>query len=285
MKPVRQFLAVAAATVSASMAFAQSASPGSGSSAATTPRLDSENPTVLAGDALSNVGTILSIDRERRDVTLGTDGGGRLVVRIGKDVGNFDKLKVGDRISVTLGEAIAVAPARGRAAPMRIETQRTAQPAESDRVLIRKVERKAMMAKVIKVDKEGKMATLRSAGGDTFVVSLEGQEHLPEMKEGSQIAVVHVETMAVTEAPGGIRSRTARGPSAEATASPVSRSEAGAEAANDTSVGRLQKAAQDLQAAAKAVASRAEGEDRARAISRAQAALSRAQEALEAAKE
>jgi hypothetical protein len=290
MQFVNQFLSIAVAVASANAAFGQTASSTSGPPPAGSGK-GSAAPTVLVGDTLSKLGTVLSIDREKRDVILESDDGQRLVVPIGKEVRNFDSLRVGDRISVTLGEAIAVAPAQSTENHLRLETTRTAQPADSERALIREVKRTAMVVKVAKIDKEANTATLHSPNGETFVVSLEGQENPLAMKEGNQLAVIHVETMALTESPRltGSPLRAQAGSSAadqqsaggRKTGAPaVVSGDAGSGAGYVASVERLQTAAKQLREAIQAMASSPAGEERTQAIAEARKALSEVQEAM-----
>jgi Cu/Ag efflux protein CusF len=74
-------------------------------------RRQAKEPTVVPPVAaevkmLAATGTVVSVDRDARTVTLSDDEGSTLTVQVPPDDANFDQLKEGDRINVNIRQPL-----------------------------------------------------------------------------------------------------------------------------------------------------------------------------------
>lgn len=68
-----------------------------------------QKPTVKAVDTLDVTAVVEAIDRDARSVTLKGPKGNFLILEVGEDAPNFDKIKVGDEVTARYTEAMAIA--------------------------------------------------------------------------------------------------------------------------------------------------------------------------------
>jgi hypothetical protein len=68
-----------------------------------------EKPTVKAVDTLDVTAVVEAIDRDARSVTLKGPKGNFLILEVGEDAPNFDRIKVGDEVTARYTEAMAIA--------------------------------------------------------------------------------------------------------------------------------------------------------------------------------
>jgi hypothetical protein len=65
-------------------------------------------PGVIAVDTAQLTATVKAVDHSKRTVTLAGPNGKRVTYRVGKEAVNFDQIRVGDRVNVTVTESLAV---------------------------------------------------------------------------------------------------------------------------------------------------------------------------------
>lgn len=69
---------------------------------------DKPEPGAIAVETVEMTATVKAVDQRNRTVTLAGQSGKRMTYKVGKEAVNFDQIKVGDRVKVTLTEALAV---------------------------------------------------------------------------------------------------------------------------------------------------------------------------------
>jgi Cu/Ag efflux protein CusF len=65
-------------------------------------------PGAVAVETVQATATVKAVDRRNRTVTVAGANGKRATYKVGKEAVNFDQIRVGDRINVTVTESIAV---------------------------------------------------------------------------------------------------------------------------------------------------------------------------------
>ena len=65
-------------------------------------------PGAIAVETVQMTATVKALDRAKRTVTLAGKGGKRVTYKVGEGAVNFDQIRVGDRVNVTVTEALAV---------------------------------------------------------------------------------------------------------------------------------------------------------------------------------
>ena len=69
---------------------------------------DKTEPGAIAVETVQMTATVKAVDQRNRTVTLAGKNGKRETYKVGKEAVNFDQIKVGDRVIVTVTEALAV---------------------------------------------------------------------------------------------------------------------------------------------------------------------------------
>ena len=160
---------------------------------------------VAAADAIQIQGKVKSIDKQNRSVVVVGPQGKEVALALGPQVRNFDQIKVGDLVTLTYAQAVAlelhksvnggklgqpiVAEEAVRAAP-------GAKPAGA-------VERTVTLtANVTKVDQKSQMVTLKGPNR-TVELKVKDPAMLQKIKVGDQVDATFTEAMAieVTAAP------------------------------------------------------------------------------------
>ncbi|MFZ1539647.1 MAG: hypothetical protein WAT23_19980 [Chromatiaceae bacterium] len=69
---------------------------------------DKAEPGAIAVETVRMTATVKAVDQRNRKVTLAGQNGKPVTYKVGKEAVNFDQIKVGDRVIVTVTEALAV---------------------------------------------------------------------------------------------------------------------------------------------------------------------------------
>jgi hypothetical protein len=110
--------------------------------------------------------SVAAIDQDKRIVTLQRFDGKKFPVEMGPGVANFDQIRVGDRLTATVTQKVAVSMDNNQAAS-----------AEGVRIT----------AKVIAIDAEKRTATLRFEDGTIETVPVRADLDLSRHKVGEQV--------------------------------------------------------------------------------------------------
>jgi len=133
---------------------------------------------------------IVSLDRLTRAITLKGPQGTVLDMMAGKEVKNFDALKVGDFVTVRYFQSLA------------LELQKPGQAAASfhERPTARGREVRAI-ATVTAIDEKAKTVSLKGPRGNTVTLDVRNPEHFKVMKVGDEVQVTYTEAVAFSVAP------------------------------------------------------------------------------------
>ena len=177
---------------------------------------DSEAPPPAESTSMSTVktgvpgGTIVEtvtvtanvarVDADEREVTLVTSDGKKHVVKCGPEVVNFDQIRAGDRLKVTMTEMLAVhmagggdaaAPAGGVATTVELAPK----GAKPGGMLANTVQE---VATVTAIDVENHKATLQFSDGTTRTISVRPDVDLTQRKVGEKVVMRVTEAVAVS---------------------------------------------------------------------------------------
>jgi hypothetical protein len=144
------------------------------------------------------MGTIESMDKETREVTLADEQGQKERFRVPSAFKGFDKLKVGDRVNVTYTESVALSLGKpGEKAGVETREGATQTPAAEGRAGARMHEIKAT-AEVMAVDPQKHEVTFKGPEGNIRTVAVEDPElrtKLSTVKPGDTLQLVYTEAM------------------------------------------------------------------------------------------
>jgi hypothetical protein len=145
------------------------------------------------------VGTIESIDKDTREVTLAGDGGQKETVKVSSAFKGFDQLKVGDKVNVTYMESLALSLGKPGEKPGIQTTQGSTQTPGAEGRTGGTMREVTATAEILSVNPEKHKITIKGPQGDTRTIHVENtelREKLPSLKPGDTIQLVYTEAIA-----------------------------------------------------------------------------------------
>lgn len=156
-----------------------------------------ELPAGAVGGAIVVTATVEAIDLETRQVTLKGRDGTLRTLTVSEDARNLPQLKVGDVVSFTYFEALALAldpvETAVRSRRERDELARTPAGAKPGGVVTRTIE---VTGTVQNIDREKRVVTLRGPKR-TVTLKVEDDVDLANIKEGQTVLARYVEGFAI----------------------------------------------------------------------------------------
>lgn len=150
------------------------------------------------GEAVQLQGKVKSIDKNERVVTVVGPRGNEVVFNLSDEVRNFDQIQVGDLVTLTYAQAIAMELNKTKSTGIREreESMRTLRADKGQRPggAIEKTVR--MVADVVAVNPSANTVTLRGAE-NTVDLLVKDPAQLKEIKVGDQVEAVYVEAVAL----------------------------------------------------------------------------------------
>jgi Cu/Ag efflux protein CusF len=150
-------------------------------------------------------GIVQSIDRQKRTVTLLGPDGEPVTVKVGNDVANFDKLKVGEPATVKYSEAVAVVISKAGSSA---QTSQQSAGGQSDAA---NNTRGTMTGKVSKVDRNNNKITVKNSAGQSTQMQVSDKNALSGINKGDDIVVKYITASAVTIEPEDTSARRSSG--------------------------------------------------------------------------
>ncbi len=159
-----------------------------------------EQPGAVVVETVQLTGTVKAVDQRNRTVTVAGRNGKRATYKVGKEAINFDRVKVGDRVNVTLTEALAVflrpqgtPPSIGEGAAVAL-APKGAMPGG---VVATTTE---VTARVVTVDVASQHVTLELPDGSKRTVSVNPRIDLTQVAPGSAVTVQVADALAISVA-------------------------------------------------------------------------------------
>jgi hypothetical protein len=151
---------------------------------------------------------VVGIVPETRTISLKRADGHVVDIQAGKEVRNFDKIKVGDTVTVDYTEALSLELKKGGSgAPDHNESQdltRAPVGAQPRGTFGRKV---SVLADVVAVNNKDQVVTLRGPQGNLVDLAVRDPEQLKHIKKGDQVSAVYTEALAVAVEPASAPAR------------------------------------------------------------------------------
>jgi Cu/Ag efflux protein CusF len=149
-------------------------------------------------ETFKQTATVTGIDAANRKVTLVTPEGKKSTVKCGPEVINFDQIRVGDQLKVTVMEELAVymaaqgaPPSDGAAAVVALSPQ----GAKPGGVVLNTVQ---VTAKVTAIDLKNHKATLQFPDGTTKKIAVRKDVDLTKQKVGDEVVLRCTEALAIS---------------------------------------------------------------------------------------
>jgi len=142
--------------------------------------------------------TVTGIDAAERKVTLVTPGGEKTTVKCGPEVINFDQIRIGDQLKVTVTEQLAIymategAPSSDGGAAVVALAPKGAKPGG---IVASTVQ---VTAKVTAIDLKHHKATLQFPDGTTSTVAVRKDVDLTKRQVGEEVVIRTTEALAIS---------------------------------------------------------------------------------------
>jgi hypothetical protein len=177
------------------------------------PTASSNTATTAPGAAqtvrtLKSTATVVAIVPESRTISLKRADGQVVEIQAGEEVRNFDKIKVGDIVTVDYTEALSLELKKGApGVPDRTESQgmtRAPVGAQPHGTFGRQI---TVLADVVAVNGKDQVVTLRGPLGDVVDLKVRDPEQLKRIKKGDQVRAIYTEALAVAVGPAPAAAR------------------------------------------------------------------------------
>jgi Cu/Ag efflux protein CusF len=146
--------------------------------------------------------TLVGLDAATRTVSLKRADGKIVDVHVGDEVKNFDKLKVGDKVTAEYTRALSLDLKKGAVGAARrsesTEVKRAPPGAAPSATVGSKV---TILADVIAVNQKDKVVTLRGPQGHVVDLMVQDPDQLKRVKQGDQVEAVYTEALAIAVEP------------------------------------------------------------------------------------
>ena len=191
-KNSRLVLALALALGGSAGALAQQPATNSTSAVATAPGK------ALVTDVVKTTATVVAVDSGTRVITLKRQDGKVITMTAGEEVRNFPQIKVGDRVDVEYGRALALELRKGNAAKASAnETAVVAAAPQGEKPAAGAMREVTVLADVIGVDTANKIVTLKGPAGNVVEMRVKDPAQLANIKKGDQVQAVYTESLAI----------------------------------------------------------------------------------------
>lgn len=143
----------------------------------------------VAVDLATSTATVLAIDPEQRTVTLRTADGSEATFHAGKEIINFDQIKVGDEVKATRIDALALYARKPGVPASEGETATVAlapKGAMPGAYLATTVE---ATDKIVAIDQHKRMVTLEGINGEPRTIHVGPKADLAALKKGDEVVV------------------------------------------------------------------------------------------------
>jgi Cu/Ag efflux protein CusF len=158
-----------------------------------------EPPGGTVSNLLVGTATVEKIDMATREVTLNREEGEEPVTIIaGPDVRNLDQVRVGDRVTFTVSEELAIFAAPQGGGPSitkTLEDRRTPMGGKPGRSVTNVVETSVT---IVALDLATHTAVIREHSGDLRTIRVSDRMNLDGIKVGDQAVMRHTKAMAIS---------------------------------------------------------------------------------------
>jgi len=146
---------------------------------------------------------VVSIEKKTRTISLKGPKGGVMDVVAGKEVKNFNKIKVGDLVVVRYMQSLALELQPVKTGATGISVTEGAGKAEpGKRPAAGAVREIQAIAKVTGMDEKAKTISLTGPRGNTVTLDVQNPDHFKVVKMGDEVLVTYTEAVAVSVEPG-----------------------------------------------------------------------------------
>lgn len=146
--------------------------------------------------------TVEKVNLDKRKVTIKGFDGTRETIKVGDEVRNLPQLKRGDVVVVTYYQSAAFEVLKnGEERPAAAAVEGLGRAKEGEKPGAVGATIVTVVADVVKLDREGRTATLRGPEGNLFSVDVQNPDNFDKVKVGEKVEITLTEAVAVDVQP------------------------------------------------------------------------------------
>ncbi len=150
---------------------------------------------VIAGDRVATA-TVEAVVKDTREVTLKAADGALMTFKAGPEVRNFDRIRVGDRVTASYFQKLAVFVAPRGGVPSASETESVERAAKGEKPAGGFTRNVNISATVEALDLAGRNITLRGPRGNTVTLRVgDNVRNLDRIKVGDMVVTEYTESV------------------------------------------------------------------------------------------
>jgi hypothetical protein len=147
--------------------------------------------------AITATSKVTAVDPDKRTVTLTNDAGETNTYQLGKNVRNFDQIKVGDQVKATLLESVAVAVSKSSAAPDASGRGLVAVAPKGAMPGVLMAKTRQITAKIVSVDSTARTVTVEGPMGGKPTIKVGPNVTLGELQAGDDVTLRITDALAI----------------------------------------------------------------------------------------
>jgi hypothetical protein len=147
--------------------------------------------------AITATSKVIKVDASKRTVTLTNEAGEANTYKLGKNVRNFDQIKVGDRVKATLLESVAVTVSKSGAPPDAGARGVVAVAPKGEMPSVVMAKTKQITAKIVSVDPQARTVTVEGPMGGKPTIKVGPNVNLGELQTGDQVTLRVTDALAI----------------------------------------------------------------------------------------
>lgn len=159
-----------------------------------------QTPAGVQGKPITATATIEAIDRSSRQITLKNEKGELATIVAGPEVKRFDELKVGDTVSATYYESVAV-NVRRPGDPGPTPGGAAVTPGAGPRPGATAAVQQSVTVTVQSIDKPNQSVTVKRADGSIVSFRVQNPKYLDMAKAGDTVDITYTQAVLVEVAP------------------------------------------------------------------------------------
>jgi hypothetical protein len=155
-------------------------------------------PGAVVTTAVTATAMVDAIDTTKRKLTLKWPDGKTKTLKVGKEVRNFDQIKVGDQVKTTFVEELAVFLKKSDAPPSEGEIETVALAPKGAKPGVIVADTQVITAKIEAVNYKNRTVTLKGPEGNTKTLKVGNNvKNFKEVKKGDDVSVRFTEALAI----------------------------------------------------------------------------------------
>src|SRR5262245_17075480 len=147
--------------------------------------------------AITATSKVTAVDASKRTVTLVNEAGETNTYKLGKNVRNFDQIKVGDQVKATLLESVAVAVSKSSAPPNAGERSVVAVAPKGAMPGVVIAKTRQITAKIVSVDPQARTVSVEGPIGGKPTIKVGPDVNLGELQAGDDVTLRVTDALAI----------------------------------------------------------------------------------------